>query len=184
MSPSYLSRIENNQVIADEEIYNLLFNKLGINYKQIRQKSRLVEFQIENWYKNLLEMNVESENIEELKEFALLAGDELYIQFQIVYFLYLLIKNDMEEAHKLINTLSKVISSNTNRNFFLYVNVSLLYYIKVKDDAKAIKMGENLIKQQGYECLGGKLELGIFYYNLALSYKNLYYYEMACSYVK
>lgn len=129
-------------------------------------------------------MNEESEDIEELKEFAPLAGENSYIKFQIVYCRYLLIKNDMDEAHKLIHMLRQVIPCETSRNFFLYVNVSLLYYIKVNDDAKAIETGEMLLKQHGYDYLSGKLELGIFYYNLSLSYKNLYDYETSCSYVK
>lgn len=31
-TPSYLSRIENNLVIADDGLYTLLFERLGINY--------------------------------------------------------------------------------------------------------------------------------------------------------
>ncbi|MGG3690405.1 hypothetical protein [Caldifermentibacillus hisashii] len=183
-TPSYLSRIENNLVIADDGLYTLLFERLGINYRLIGQNSSLVDSRIENWYRNLLEMNEGNEDIEELKEFAQIAGEESYSKFQIVYCRYLLIKNDMEEADKLINTLRQVIPCDTNRNFFLLANVLLLFYIKKNDFVKAIETGEKLIKQHGYECLGRKLELGIFYYNLALSYKNLYYYELASSYVK
>lgn len=52
-TPSYLSRIENNQIYADEEIYTLLFNKLGISYERILKENNKADKRLEKWYKDM-----------------------------------------------------------------------------------------------------------------------------------
>ena len=37
-SPSYLSKIENNILVANDDIYNLLFKKLGISTMDTKKK--------------------------------------------------------------------------------------------------------------------------------------------------
>lgn len=55
-TPSYLSRIENNLIKADEEIYSLLFDKLGLSYKLMVHDEDALDQRLEEWYKNMFFM--------------------------------------------------------------------------------------------------------------------------------
>ncbi|MFY3792430.1 helix-turn-helix domain-containing protein [Ureibacillus sp. MALMAid1270] len=50
---SYLSRIENNHVTPDEEIYRLLLGKLGADYDQVIYDSVEIENDLDDWYAHL-----------------------------------------------------------------------------------------------------------------------------------
>ena len=70
-TPSYLSKIENNIVKANETIYKMLFNKLGIQYvneRETKMNSEVLDEKIENWYLNMLEGGNKKENYYELKQ--------------------------------------------------------------------------------------------------------------------
>ncbi|MBY6273984.1 MAG: hypothetical protein C6W57_02665 [Caldibacillus debilis] len=181
---SYLSRIENNKTIANEEIYRLLFDRLGLDYDKIFKLSSQLDKRIEKWYEDLLNRKCDTENIDELKELAFTAGGETSIKFEIVYCRYLLMNNQLEEAEKILMNLRKIFRPELSRNFFIYSNVLVYYYILVGGYSQAAEAGLALTRLVGYENLGKDFELGIFNYNLGLSSLKHGYYETALNYAE
>ncbi|GGH75840.1 transcriptional regulator [Compostibacillus humi] len=178
-TPSYLSRIENNRLVADKEIYKLLFERLEIDFEYILKMSSETDERIEQWYKAILENATSNEIIEELKELSQIVSDEMYIKFEIVHCRYLLMKDELSTVEQKLKNLLQVMEKGLTRNFFLYTNVSLLYYLRKKEYSKAVEAAKELLSLKGYESLGSDTELGVFYYNLSLCYKNLYLFEKA-----
>lgn len=183
-TPSYLSRIENNHVVADEEIYILLFERLGIAYDQLLESIEHIDEKIEKWYDSLLNKEEYEVNIEELKGLSIIGGGSTSIKFEIVYCRYLLEHDDLTEVSKVLKNLKQIIKVANNRTFFLYTNVLLLYYIKTNKFSEAVEAGVELLQLVGYENLANRFELGIFYYNFSLSLKNIYCYEEALIYIE
>lgn len=183
-TPSYLSRIENNHVVADEEIYILLFERLGIAYDQLLESIEHIDEKIEKWYDSLLNKEEYEVNIEELKGLSIIGGSSTSIKFEIVYCRYLLEHDDLTEVSKVLKNLKQIIKVANNRTFFLYTNVLLLYYIKTNKFSEAVEAGVELLQLVGYENLANRFELGIFYYNFSLSLKNIYCYEEALIYIE
>lgn len=183
-TPSYLSRIENNHVVADEEIYILLFERLGIAYDQLFESIEHIDEKIEKWYDSLLNKEEYEVNIEELKGLSIIGGGSTSIKFEIVYCRYLLEHDDLTEVSKVLKNLKQIIKVANNRTFFLYTNVLLLYYIKTNKFSEAVEAGVELLQLVGYENLANRFELGIFYYNFSLSLKNIYCYEEALIYIE
>lgn len=183
-TPSYLSRIENNHVVADEEIYILLFERLGIAYDQLLESIEHIDEKIEKWYDSLLNQEEYEVNIEELKGLSIIGGGSTSIKFEIVYCRYLLEHDDLTEVSKVLKNLKQIIKVANNRTFFLYTNVLLLYYIKTNKFSEAVEAGVELLQLVGYENLANRFELGIFYYNFSLSLKNIYCYEEALIYIE
>ncbi|PAC36550.1 hypothetical protein CEJ87_05785 [Caldifermentibacillus hisashii] len=183
-TPSYLSRIENNHVVADEEIYILLFERLGIAYDQLLESIEHIDEKIEKWYDSLLNKEEYEVNIEELKGLSIIGGGSTSIKFEIVYCRYLLEHDNLTEVSKVLKNLKQIIKVANNRTFFLYTNVLLLYYIKTNKFSEAVEAGVELLQLVGYENLANRFELGIFYYNFSLSLKNIYCYEEALIYIE
>lgn len=183
-TPSYLSRIENNHVVADEEIYILLLERLGIAYDQLLESIEHIDEKIEKWYESLLNNELHQVNIEELKGLSVIGGGNTSFKFEIVYCRYLLEHDDLTEASKVLKNLKQIIKVANNRTFFLFTNVLLLYYIKTDKFSEAVEAGVELLQLVGYENLGDRFELGIFYYNFSLSLKNIYCYEEALIYIE
>lgn len=183
-TPSYLSRIENNHVVADEEIYILLFERLGIAYDQLLESIEHIDEKIEKWYDSLLNKEEYEVNIEELKGLSIIGGSSTSIKFEIVYCRYLLEHDDLTEVSKVLKNLKQIIKVANNRTFFLYTDVLLLYYIKTNKFSEAVEAGVELLQLVGYENLANRFELGIFYYNFSLSLKNIYCYEEALIYIE
>jgi len=183
-TPSYLSRIENNRMIADIEIYSHLFEKLGLDYEDILNDEINSFNKIEEWYNNLLSNKSSNIDIEQLRKIAIAAGGEEYLKFQIVYCRYQLQNNKLEEAEKLIKYLKKIVQVGHNRNFFIYSNVLLLFHFLKKNYDEETRAGLDLILLKGFETLGEDYEIGIFYFNLAYCYLNLYLYDRSIYYAK
>lgn len=183
-APSYLSRIENNRLIADDIIYKLLFERLGLEYEKYFTTILDLDERIENWYKCLLENKPHNEDINELMELATSSDENTFLKFQIVYCRQILLNNNIEEACKILNGLKKIISPELHRNFFIYTEVSMLFFLKNGEFSKAVEIGTKFLKIAGYESLANDYELGIFFYNLSLTYKGLLKYESAMHYAE
>lgn len=176
-TPSYLSRIENNRLIADNQIYKLLFEKLGMDYEDIIGNNTKLNERLENWYKNMLLHKKSNENIDELRELTSAANKELSIKFDIIYCYHLLLTDNINQAGRIITSLKMILKASCTRNYFLYTNVMILYYYKKKMFSYAVDIGLTLTKVTDYKTLGKDYELGVFFYNLAINYKSLYLYE-------
>jgi tetratricopeptide (TPR) repeat protein len=174
---SYLSRIENNHVIADENIYHLLFQRLGLNYEIILKESETLNDRIEKCYENMLLRKEFNEDIEELRKLSFTFSGEMSFKFIIVYSRYLIMNNQLDQAKKLLKQLKDVLSVSNNRIYYLYINVSMLCYYMEENYCEAVRIGLDLMKEVNFMSVVKNYEIGIFYYNLAVNYKNLYNYN-------
>ena len=134
---------------------------------------------IEQWYKAILENATSNEIIEELKELSQIVSDEMYIKFEIVHCRYLLMKDELSTVEQKLKNLLQVMEKGLTRNFFLYTNVSLLYYLRKKEYSKAVEAAKELLSLKDMNPLEVILNWASFYYNLSLCYKNLYLFEKA-----
>ncbi|MGM8216029.1 tetratricopeptide repeat protein [Bacillaceae bacterium W0354] len=180
---SYLSRIENNKVLANEEIYRLLLKRLGINYENASQISEKVNMQIEKWYMNMLLSRKYINIPEELNNISYLPDGHITLKFDIVYCRYLLLKNDIDKVEKTLQNLSKVVSKQSSRNYFIYINTLMLYYFQTQNYSNAVQSGLNLITIRDLKSLGKDIEIAFFYYNLGLNLKNTYSYKESIKYI-
>lgn len=183
-TPSYLSRIENNRVIADKQIYHLLLNRLGVNIENNQINTEEIDSKIEEWYEQLITNKTSTIKIDELRETARTAGEDIYLKFRIVYCRYLLKSNQLEEAKKHIEDLQKTMQITNHRHILLFTNVVIVFYYMNKEYLKAVDYASKLIQFKNFESLANPFEVGIFYYNLALNYKNLYRYEKGIYFAK
>lgn len=175
-TPSYLSRIENDRVVADEQIYKLLLYKLGVEVKKDVIDIEQIDAQIEQWYEHFLMNKEPSINIESLKEKARSTNNETYLKFKLIYCRYLLKSNKLEEVKKYISELEKIPMLNKRLNF-LFTNVMILFYYKDKQYLKAIEVGEKVLPVSSFNSFIKPLEVGNFFYNLASMYKKIYEYD-------
>ncbi|RKO61781.1 helix-turn-helix domain-containing protein [Caldibacillus debilis] len=185
-APSYLSRIENNKLIPDDEIYRLLLKRLGLDYEDLIWETDFIAEEIENWYRELLEPEYTElkRDVEELKRRADLIGGETAFKFRAVYCRYLLNNGQIEEATNHLKQLGQVIPQEASRAFFIYTNVLMFNLMLQGNYEEAIQAGRELLKVKGFDQLGNEEEVGIFFYNLALSYSNLSRFKMAEEYAK
>ncbi|GGA92912.1 helix-turn-helix domain-containing protein [Ornithinibacillus halotolerans] len=181
-SPSYLSRIENGQVLVEDDIYVLLFERLGLDYYQIATQSDDNLEQIENWYESLIANCESNMDIERIKDHAITAGGDLYLKYQIVYSYYLLRNKNFEQAAVILNKIEEHIQPGYNRNYFLYVYVYMFYSFIIKQYKDAIREGLNLLAVKDFGSLAKPIELGEFYYLLAYNYIKTYSYERSTHY--
>ncbi|WP_121616695.1 hypothetical protein [Virgibacillus halodenitrificans] len=181
-TPSYLSRIENNLIQADEEIYSLLFDSLGLSYKSMIQDEDDLDQRLEEWYKKMFFLKESDEDIEELKKLCKNARPHTYIKFELIYCRYLILSQQIALAKKKISTLSKLTIANKHKRiYFLYINVLMLFNYQTKKYREGLEIGKKAVSTHGFLLNGPDYEVGAFHYNLGLLYKNLYIYR-SCEY--
>ena len=110
-SPSYLSKIENNILIADDEIYKLIFQKLGIQMMDKKEEND-IEKLLDLFFQYYMTSNLKVINImDKLLEFKdEVSTSSLFVPYQ----LFLLFASEMNS--KINISLSKV------ENFYSYMN--------------------------------------------------------------
>lgn len=190
---SYLSRIENNKLIPNEDIYVLLLKRLGLDYDEIVNDVDTVDEEIEAWYRELIAYKYdwiangggrEERDIAELQKRADLAGAETGLKLRAVYCRYLLEKGEIREAVLQLEKLKQAIPQRANRTFFIYANVMIFSFMLQGDYRKAIDCGLEMSKVKGFNEFGDQEEMGIFFYNIALSYMYLNKYKKAKDYAE
>jgi len=123
-STSYLSKIENCLVDVDDQYYQLLFEKLNIEYSAVLNNRLVPTYQesINAYLKNDL-LFIE-------KHITSIIKNNLYCETEIDLFIlfYNVIKHNFDEASELINRIELVFNtlSNEEKQFFSFLNA--LYY--------------------------------------------------------
>lgn len=122
-SISHLSRIENNLVDIDDEQYQALFEKLNINYEQVKVTRQ------KNVYEALLREFIKNNNgeIEELVNEALNSNSYCSIEVELMVLFYNIINENYEEARKLLMKLENISNTLTNNELLFYLYSLALY---------------------------------------------------------
>lgn len=84
-SPSYLSKLENNEVTASEEIYQLLFKKMGLRYEVLDGSMDYWKHQLDDFFTCFFSSNLRCREIAShlLVEEELLSHSILFLYYQI-----------------------------------------------------------------------------------------------------
>ncbi|MEC5423523.1 helix-turn-helix domain-containing protein [Virgibacillus sp. C22-A2] len=184
-TPSYLSRIENNQVVPDESILDLLSKKLGISLtkKDTQDADSDVNRRLEDWHIKLLERKNYQENVYELKNLIDQTNNESNtVKFKIIHCRYLLMKGNIKKTTDILRNLACILKPDYTRNYFLYVSVLMIYHHLKEEYDEAISAGLPLVKKKDLESIASDYEIGMIYYNLALSYSKQHQTERCIHY--
>lgn len=194
-STSYLSRIENNVIIPDQEIIDLLLNKLDIKMKVISlseeefliaelydlYKASIIERDKDNIRNVLNKLPVEKINFVNLTNYY---SYNLYILR-----LYLIIGNN-EKASTLLNILSAVVEEFDDKHKFIFhLNSGLYYYLNgdyynaTSTLEIALMISERIVLPD-WEIADFRNAISLAYLNTDLNYKALQYSVLALNYFK
>lgn len=125
-STSYLSRIENNLVKMQEPYMQLLFEKLSIDYEDLK-KNRTNNYCLELLKKNLLRQKIEYCN---LYDKLIDSNHYLDMEQQLIILYDCLLKYEFEKSELIMEKLDKLIYhfSIIEQQFYLYL-IALYYYL-------------------------------------------------------
>lgn len=181
---SYLSRIENGHLVADDQIYELLFKKLELDYHRFIYEDNMIDEKLEKIYKKLIFKEQIDEDIEVIFNSTNLNSKNVYTKKQLVYARYLINNDRVYEAKQIINEIKHTVSTDNFRNYFLFINISILInYIEGNyENILTVKRGFDKLITYNYEIKD--YELGIYFYNVALTYCKLSYYAKCTHYAK
>lgn len=184
-TPSYLSRIENSHVIADVEIYQLLFQRMNIKFNEFYEESLNIERELEEIYIHLLGNKEPFDN----KDFKLLTDPakyffkkDLHIKAKLVFIRYLITSKRYKEAELLINEIEEVLQLAADRNTFIYINVAIPLYYLLNKQREAILLFHEATKIRDLLSNGTPFEVACYYYNVALLFCKEYKYVEAIEY--
>lgn len=154
-----------------------MFEKIGLSYENIIEENNVLKQRLENWHKHIFFHRESNEDITELKEQCKLSRPDTAIMFEIIYCRYLILNQELSLAEEKIKDIKKLnIKNQVNRNYFLFINVLMLFYYVRKEYQEAIKIGIGEIKIENMESVAYDYEIGAYHYNLALNYKSMYIY--------
>ena len=143
---SYLSRIENGHVIPHEEIFILLFERLGANFQEIKNHSVNIKKEIEHWRNSILRNDVETNDTDIKFNFSLETKipPDVYIYFNTTIVFYFLKINDFINAELKLNNLNTLLSKNISDSDFIdIIRANIFYSISTKSYLDIIKLLEN-----------------------------------------
>lgn len=130
---SYLSRIENGLVEANEAVYALLFERLQLNYETyIVESEQQVEL-LEHIYMQLLSNeHISEKDITKLRDlYEQRTNPIVQVQVDLVYCRYLLSANDEEQAARILQQLAQIVVRGATREWQLFVAVQTYYDLSV-----------------------------------------------------
>ncbi|ADI25700.1 helix-turn-helix transcriptional regulator [Geobacillus sp. C56-T3] len=151
ISVSYLSKIENNQVIPSQEVLEWLFRRLDIRPGGNETMPSWFEW-VMSWYKAMTNRDVPAarEMYETVKERCEQSGDaEAMIYFQLMRIRYLLLLGDKKGAETAAQSVRDWYGSlSDDMRYYYWKFFGLLYYCQEKyDDAlHCCKKAEELLK--------------------------------------
>lgn len=133
VSVSYLSRIENNQVKATNETLNLLFNRLGIEFKKLDLEQAKFRDLLIKWEEPLLYNNKEKstsiyKKLQPYKE--KIFSIELLMEYNIKLIRHFIIVNKLECIEKtLANLINFSNCLDPTSLFYYYKHIGNYYYV-------------------------------------------------------
>ena len=175
ISVSYLSKIENNQIIPSEEVLRLLCGRLGINMA-VEDENDVIRKQVLLWYKAITQGNKPEavRTYEKLKRrMTSIREAELLAYFSLFELRYYLLLKNLDDAGKSLATLRELQNTfNDTLKYYYFKFLGLFFYCKEKYETalEYYKNAERLFQEKIFE----KWEEADFYYLLALVYSQLW----------
>lgn len=173
-STSYLSRIENNVVDVGSSYYQALFEKMNINYDELKkERSR-------NLYHEILQAYFRQnyELIEEIVQHALACNNYVETEIELMVLFYNTVTLKFGEARDIILKLEDLYEnfSNTEIIFYLYTCALYSYYINQNKKAyrqilvlTSIQHNDTILESSIYD-LAIKVMYSVGQFTLCLKY--------------
>lgn len=149
-SPSYLSKIENNEAMASDEVLSMLLNKLGITLVD-NSECDYIKNKISTFFEYFFQMDTKANKIAEelLNKEDKLEGSNIYLYFQI-FKLYAqeLLKKDLNISYDL-DKYEEYMNPEEQRLFYIYkVWLNRPVNIIEEDDGKKILYLKGLAQRE------------------------------------
>lgn len=176
---SYLSRIENNLVTATDEVYELLFQRLGKPYKDVQHQHDDLMHALEEIYQALLDDEPLTD-----AQLALLATKPtttLHTMQQLIYARYLTREQQLTQAEAILTTIGQP-PFTKNRLTALYIGV-MTYYQLNTGAYEAILVTEKQENAQLYFSETPSYERAIYLYHVAFAAHRHYQFSLAEHYI-
>ncbi|MGE8000309.1 helix-turn-helix domain-containing protein [Lysinibacillus sp. NPDC093190] len=182
---SYLSRIENGLVIADEAIYQLLLQRLNIDLHQHTEDQEQLNEQLEViWEKIIRHRPLTSKECQKIITYPKTDYiDEIQLKYAIVHCRYLLFENKMVEAEKFLEKIKPFIQWESNRITQMYILTISNYYLLTEQYTELINMYHQFDVKH-YSKNGRSFEHAYCLYNLAFAYNRVYQNQKALNYIE
>ncbi len=182
---SYLSRIENGLVEPNEIVYQLLFQRLDLDFTSYFEKDSQQEQLIEQIYENLL--SNETINEKELETLRLIyeqrTSPSLQIQVDLVYGRYLLSQECIEEAATILASLNDSLLPSDSREWQLFV-ATKTYYELLIGNYDAILNREFQSNSKFHLAKSSTFEQANYAYHLAFASHRAYQFSLAKQYIE
>lgn len=183
-TPSYLSRIENGMVIAETTVYELLFERLGINFveeqEQLVAKSALLEMLYEKLLSNV-ELTVNE--LEQLQDFQLTNYHTIDIMAKLIYIRYLLAQNHLQDAQQLLVEIEPIITWQHDRITQLYIGITTYAHLSMLEFYDIIAKEEQQ-QLSLYMTTTSRFEQANYFYHLAFAHHRAYSFQQALEYIE
>ncbi|MFJ7668919.1 tetratricopeptide repeat protein [Lysinibacillus sp. NPDC097195] len=183
-TPSYLSRIENGVVIADEAIYRLLLERLQIDLDKYIGNQQYLDEQLDSIFEKILSHQKLTEH--ELSLFSsssqTMCLNTTSIKYEIVYCRYLLSLNDIKLAKGYLAKIHPLINWQPNRVTQMYLLTISNYYLQTEQYSALIELN-NKYQSNHYFNHAKRYEYAFYLYNLALAYDRRYQFHLALKYI-
>lgn len=160
-STSYLSKIENGQVEVTDDYYEILFEKLDLNYSDV------LNIRSSAIYEDLMRLYLYDKKQELTCKVDELIRSNYYccVEVEIMVLLFNVINGSLKEAQKMLEKLVEVQASLTKEDTKMLLFVTTVYYMRTSQFLKAHEQvvlfedfGQNDEKYQ-FACLDLMLDL-------------------------
>jgi len=134
VSVSYLSRIENNKTTADQDTIALLFEKVGINFKDLQSEDNKIQQLLTKWEKPLL--HNQAKDCERLYDqlnnlISPITRTELLIEFHVKRIRSCIILKKLDQVEISLNFLEYFYEKiNVRSRFFYYKHLGNYYSVR------------------------------------------------------
>ena len=182
---SYLSRIENGLVEAEQVVYELLFEQLSLNFEQYIQQEQAQQQFLQAFYDDLLSNKpIQAEQIQMLQQLYTSKNyPSLQIQVELIYARYLLSKNDITDASTILQSLDNLITPGATRDWQLFVAVKTYAELSTRQYEMILKR-EQSTNSIHFFTSTSPFEKANYLYHLAFASHRAYRFTKALSYIE
>ncbi|MCM3709606.1 helix-turn-helix domain-containing protein [Sporosarcina luteola] len=183
-TPSYLSRIENGVVIAEQIVYEMLLARLNIDLAQEKNKLEIKLSFLEAVYAKLLSNEILTKNeIERLESFQTeMFQQEVDLIAGLIYSRYLISIDKPIEARELLVKIEPFITWYQDRGTQLYIAITTnahLSFLEFRD----IIVREEQQHVSNFMNFASRFEQANYYYHLAFAHHRYYSFQQALHYI-
>ncbi|MBW8350803.1 helix-turn-helix domain-containing protein [Bacillus sp. IITD106] len=183
-TPSYLSRIENGVVIAEQAIYEMLLARLGIDLVHEKEQLTAKRALLETIYEKLLSNEELTQN--ELLSLESFQTDtfqqEIDLLAGLVYSRYLLSIDVLKEARELLIKLEPLITWHQDRVTQMYIGITTFAHLSHLEFQEII-LREEQQQVSNYMNTASRFEQANYFYHLAFAYNRYYSFQQSLFYI-